>query len=363
MIWKNLCIATLSAFFITTFCVFLFRTAAYKVGLVDTPSQRKKHTGNIPLVGGAAMFLGFCFAYLMLYVPLESYRAFFAAAGLLMLVGVIDDWCNLDAKIRLATQFLAAMLAVIWGGASLHNFGNLFLFGNIHIGSWGIIVSILAFVTMVNAMNMLDGADGFAGIIAFIQLAFLAIIAFMNHSLIDAQFIVLLLACLLGFLLFNFPLPRSKKNPFHVFMGDAGSTFLGFTIAWYCVKLSQQHSASVAPINFLWIIALPLFDVVTSAVRRIKKGQSPFQADREHFHHILKAARFSPFQCAITAALITLTTSAIGLILNWFNTPDFFSLILFLCALAIYMTLIMKAWTIKKLLRFYKSKLRALADK
>lgn len=363
MIWKNISIATLSAFIITLLCIFLFRTAAYKVGLLDEPSSRKKHKGQIPLIGGAAMFIGFCFACLMLYVPLESYRGFFAGAGLLMLVGVIDDWCDLDAKIRLVTQFFAALIAVIWGGAKLHSLGNLFFFGNLYLGSWGTILSVIAFITMINAMNMLDGADGFAGSIAFIQLAFLAGIAYTSHSLIDAQFITLLLACLLAFLLFNFPLPsKFKKNVPHIFMGDAGSTFLGFAIAWYCIKLSQHSQATVEPISYLWLIALPLFDVITSAIRRIRKGQSPFKADREHFHHILKAAQFTPFQCVTLASVLGIITATIGLVLNWLRLPAFFSLLLFCCALITYMVLIMKAWSMKKHLRFYKAKLKNFSN-
>jgi len=140
-------------------------------------------------------------------------------------------------------------------------------------------------IGMLNAVNMVDGLDGLAA-----SLVFIAIIAWTGDDVRNVVIPELLGAAILAFLLFNLRL-RGRAL---VFMGDAGSLFLGFVLTWFLVALSQGEQRLLAPVTALWLFALPLTDTISMMVRRILLRRSPFLADREHFHHILLAAGFGP---------------------------------------------------------------------
>jgi UDP-GlcNAc:undecaprenyl-phosphate GlcNAc-1-phosphate transferase len=103
--------------------------------------------------------------------------------------------------------------------------------------------------------------------------------------------IATLVGCVLAFLFFNWPSARTRS--IRAFMGDAGSTMLGFSLAWLSVGLSQGEGRVISPIAVLWIFALPLFDFFSSMVRRVLDGRSPFHGDSEHLHHVLRRSGLS----------------------------------------------------------------------
>jgi UDP-GlcNAc:undecaprenyl-phosphate/decaprenyl-phosphate GlcNAc-1-phosphate transferase len=263
---------------------------AKRIGLVDHPNDRKHHRNSIPLVGGVAILIAIAISILFLNVSLLPYRSLFIGSGILVIVGVLDDMQDISPKVRLLMQFLAATSLLYPGNLVLHSLGDIFTTGdNIHINSFlAIIVTLLAVIGMINAMNMLDGQDGLLGGIALIQLGWLAVLSYFAHALESLSLLLITCGALLGFLFFNYRSPWLKQAV--VFMGDAGSTLMGFICAWFAIYLSQTVHTSpvVRPVVFLWVLALPLCDIIGAMIRRVLNKQSPIRPDRGHLHHVIE---------------------------------------------------------------------------
>lgn len=256
-----------------------------RIGLVDTPRGHKTHRGQVPLVGGIAMFCGFLFAILVPAIPLYELRPLFAGSALLVIVGAMDDLRSLDPPSRFAAQIAAALLMSLWGGVTLHDLGRLIGPEHTLLGLWAVPVTLISVVGVINALNMLDGLDGLAGGSASIAFAALALAAWDAGLPANALALSILCAAVLGFLAFNLRLAGRPQAL--VFMGNAGSMFLGFALAWFLVRLSQGEGAPIDPVTALWILALPLMDTVGIMLRRVLHGRSPLLADREHLHHLI----------------------------------------------------------------------------
>src|SRR3989344_8149200 len=280
-------ISPLIALTVTVICIQALKPLAIHIGLLDHPNVRKLHKGKIPLIGGIAMFLGFLFALLIQPVSLLGLRGLLAATFILIFMGIFDDFREISATVRLVIQLLVAFLIATWGETVLHSLGPLFFFKEIYLGYWSIPLTIVAITGVINATNMTDGMDGFAGGLAFNQFLLMLMLAIRAHKVFDEQLLLIMMSALLGFLYFNFRLPHRKKAV--IFMGDAGSMFLGLMLSWFAIRLSQGSHPAAPPITFLWIMALPLLDILAVMIRRVSKGQSPFQPDRYHLHHVLQS--------------------------------------------------------------------------
>jgi UDP-GlcNAc:undecaprenyl-phosphate GlcNAc-1-phosphate transferase len=167
--------------------------------------------------------------------------------------------------------------------------------------------------------------------VAFIALSFMAFLS-INSAILDL--VLLLMATIFGFLLCNIPSNINRKAK--CFMGDAGSTFLGFSIIWLGISLSQGESPSMSPVTGLWLVAIPIFDFTVSVLRRILSGKSPFAPDRNHLHYILLDAGRSPKKTLFLILMMTLITSTIGLIGQIFSVPDSTMFLLWLALGAVY---------------------------
>ncbi|MDX1513211.1 MAG: MraY family glycosyltransferase, partial [Gammaproteobacteria bacterium] len=154
----------LMGFALTLLLLGFLRPVATRIGLVDRPDSRKQHVGQVPLIGGLAMFCGFTLAALTMDQSLTAYRSFFAAAGILVVVGVLDDLRELTSAARFGAQIVAAGLMAWWGGVALHDLGGLRAQQELfELGRWTIPFTIFATVGVINALNMIDGLDGLAG--------------------------------------------------------------------------------------------------------------------------------------------------------------------------------------------------------
>ena len=322
---EHLSVSCVVTFLASILCVIFVKPLAIRVGLVDIPNIRKLHQGAIPLIGGIAILFGLGIGLLTLNISLVEYRTLIAGGGILVFLGVLDDFQELSPYGRLLAQIFAAFLITFFGHVYFRHLGNLLFFGPINLGKFGIPFSIIAIVALINAINMLDGLDGLAGSIVSIQFVFLGIFAFLLHKSHDFSFIVLIVSALLAFLLFNFPFTKRRKAK--VFMGDAGSMLLGLLLSWFVISLSQtHHQAAAAPVLFLWIIALPLLDLAAVVFIRLMKGKSPFHADREHLHHILQKAKLSDLTIVLFVAFLCVIFGLIGLIgyLHHWSEPILF---------------------------------------
>jgi UDP-GlcNAc:undecaprenyl-phosphate GlcNAc-1-phosphate transferase len=157
---------------------------------------------------------------------------------------------------------------------------------------------------------MFDGSDGVAGIQALIGLVFMGFACVMGGEMALIPLIVSMIGCLVGFLIFNWPSKRTKSV--RAFMGDAGSTMLGFLLAWLAIDLSQGSQHVFSPVVVLWIFALPIYDLFSSMLRRVMNGLSPFHGDSDHLHHVLRRYGLSSRKVAQTVLLGASITAAIG---------------------------------------------------
>jgi UDP-GlcNAc:undecaprenyl-phosphate/decaprenyl-phosphate GlcNAc-1-phosphate transferase len=283
---------------------------ARRVRLVDVPGGRKQHVGHVPLTGGIVIYL----ALLSIALAAGAFDSapdllFLTLAGIVVIAGMADDFWSLPAWTKLAWQFAIAGLAVGCGGPALGDAAAL-------IGmfpAWalpavtGPILSVLLYVALMNAVNLLDGADGVAAGTAAATLAGILIIA-LESGVAEPRLAPIALGAVLGFLYFNMPLARQCRA--QVFLGDAGSMLIGFALAWFALDL--HDAARVPPAAFVWLLGLPVLDMVRVALGRLRRGVSPFAAGREHLHHLLLAAGMTPLATALTMSGVALGFAAIA---------------------------------------------------
>lgn len=316
-----------------------FRKPAVRYGLVDIPRGRKQHEGHIPLIGGLAIFFGYGLGVLAADQSFSDYRSMFVGMCLLLVFGLLDDLKEISAKRKLILQLFVATMLVFWGGYKLTDLGNIFGFGEIGLGLAAIPFTVVCIVGFINAINMLDGVDGLAGGVTLTAILILVLVATLAGTTETVQ-MELLAAAIAGFLVVNFPIRRGRNAA--VFLGDSGSMMLGFAVAAFAIEVALK--GDVPPIVIASILVMPVFDAVILMVRRIMKGLSPFEPDREHLHHILERAGFekktSVYILIVWAVLPALI--AIGLWQNGF--PEWaVTLVLFLF-LAVHVYVVFHAW-------------------
>lgn len=306
-----LILACLGAFAVTLLTCLVFAPVARHYGLVDVPDSRKLHVGSVPLIGGIAVFVGLCFGMLITDAAYPLQRGVIAGAVLVLLVGVVDDYFEISARLRMAAQGLAVLLAAAVGGALLRDLGALVDGAHvIHLGLLSWPFTVFAVVGIINAYNMTDGVDGLSGSLALVTLAAIVFwLAGTGHSLIASA--VILCAALAGFLALNAPLPGRRQAS--VFLGDAGSTLLGFLIACWLVQLAQGSERLLPPVLALYLVALPLMDAVFLMGYRALSGRSPMSADREHLHHVLQRRGWSKGALVIGMAGLHAVLIGVGL--------------------------------------------------
>jgi UDP-GlcNAc:undecaprenyl-phosphate/decaprenyl-phosphate GlcNAc-1-phosphate transferase len=276
--------------FISTIIVKFF---CLKYKIVDNPDgYRKVHTKPVPLCGGFAVFLGFIFPVLLLYLFYTSHSlfgefdkketqvfTFFLGACITMFMGAADDIWHLRPKYKLLFQFIAATFAY-FGGLKVTSVTIPFLGGSVELLWMSYPVTIFWFLGCINAINLLDGLDGLAsGIGLFAALTLFVVSILFNHQL--PMFLsACLVGAILGFLIFNF-------NPASIFLGDTGSMLIGYLIAGLGVLSSYKSETAVALMIPFIALGVPIFDTLLAILRRWSKRLPVSAADKKHIHHIL----------------------------------------------------------------------------
>ena len=247
---------------------------------LDLPDERKVHLIPIPRIGGLAMALG-AFVPLCYWLRAEPFvLAYLAGGGLLVLFGGVDDFRDLPPRVKFAGQIAAALIAVLLGGVRIESLGALAP-ENFLIPLWlGIPLTVFVIVGVTNAINLSDGLDGLAGGISLLIFAGIGYLAYLDGNGPIGLISLALLGSLFGFLRFN-------THPASVFMGDAGSQFLGFSAITLSLELTQGHPTALSPVLPLLLLGFPILDTLTVMFTRISQGRSPFSADKNHFHHNL----------------------------------------------------------------------------
>lgn len=259
---------------------------AEKVGAIDVPKdERRVHNHPIPRMGGLAIFIGFVLSLLIFVDVSTPVLGILLGALIIVVMGAIDDIVNLNAWIKLAGQIVAAVVAIRCGivfdaisNPNPFSEQTTFVLANY----LPIPLTLLWIVGCTNAVNLIDGLDGLAvGVSTISSLTMLVVAMFVAEPSVAVILAALTGACL-GFIPYNF-------NPAKIFMGDVGSQLLGFVLSTASILGMFKLHAMITFLVPLLALAVPLADTTFAFFRRIIHGQSPFHADKGHFHHRLLA--------------------------------------------------------------------------
>ncbi|WP_462170293.1 UDP-N-acetylglucosamine--undecaprenyl-phosphate N-acetylglucosaminephosphotransferase [Pseudoalteromonas xiamenensis] len=345
-------IIAIFAFISSYLAILAIKPVAVRAGLVDLPNQRKKHVGAIPLIGGVSIFIA-VFSTALVFFPLEkALLTYLVCAGAIVLLGVIDDYRELGVRVRLFVQTIIA-LVMIWGAENtISELGNLFALGNVSLGYFGVVFTVVAVVAAINAFNMIDGIDGLAGSMSLVTFTSIFILMVFNGDTQWSLLALVIMSTMLPYLAFNLGL-RGHQNK-KIFMGDAGSMFVGLSVIWLLMHATQAPNNKVFnPVTALWIIAVPLMDMVAIIIRRIRKGQSPFKPDRDHLHHVFMRIGFSSRRALVSIVMFSIFLAGIGIVGDILGVSEWIMLAGFIFIFMGYLYCLIHAWKVARFLRKY----------
>ena len=318
-------VAALLVSFVSTPVV---KALAQKMGAVDVPKDaRRMHDHPIPRMGGLAIFFGFMLSVLVFLPLTEQLRGMLLGASLIVVLGILDDIYALSAKLKFVVQIVAALIAVSQGNV-ITVLSNPNIFSDDPFWDLGILsvpVTVLWIVGITNAVNLIDGLDGLACGVSTISSMTMLVIALVVAEADVAIIMAALAGACIGFLPYNL-------NPAKIFMGDTGSTFLGFILAVVSIQgLFKFYTFISFAVPFL-MLGLPIFDTCFAIIRRLAKGQSPMAPDRGHIHHRLIDMGFSQKQAV---AMLYVISAILGLSAVVLTTSGVLRAMFFLAALAV----------------------------
>ncbi|PMO59990.1 undecaprenyl-phosphate alpha-N-acetylglucosaminyl 1-phosphate transferase [Vibrio breoganii] len=346
----SLYIELIFTFFFSLTALFFMRKFALNVGLVDKPNARKLHVGAVPLVGGLSIcisILYFLFNHPDIIIHTELYAA---SILVLVVVGALDDKFDINFKLRFLVQGALSVAMMVLGKIELSTAGNIFGTGTILLGWAGYIITILAVVGAINAFNMVDGIDGLLGALSSVTFGGLGFLMYYYEQYDLAYLCLILIVIITPYILLNLGAFGRKRR---VFMGDAGSMLIGFTVIWLLLLSSQENRPLMRPVTALWLIGIPLMDMAAIMIRRIRRGDSPFKPDREHLHHIFQRIGLSSLQTLLTITSISAIFAIIGIVGEIYSIPEYLMFYGFIAIFSIYTTSLLKIWVITKSIRRY----------
>jgi len=297
------------AYFVTPFC----RLIALKLNILDKPDWRKIHDRPTPLLGGLAVYLAFSAAILLNDVYYPGMKVLLFGGSLIFVMGLIDDIKPLPAIMKFVFQILITLMVILLGDIQLTFFYH---------ASWAPLVNIpvtlLWIVGLTNAMNFFDGIDGLAASLSAISALFLGIIAFLTNQASLGWFAVALIGACIGFMPHNLRFGKSAS----LFLGDAGSTFLGFTLAGLAVLGKWSNTSHFVSLSApLLIFGILIFDMIYVNLSRIKNRQASnlFQlltcANKDHLHHRLIFMGFARKEVVFIISTISVCLGVSALII------------------------------------------------
>jgi len=330
--------------------------AGYRLGLRDNPDTRKLHTGTVPLTGGIAIFLTILFGTWALAIPPLSFPML-VIAGLVFAVGVFDDWRHINPWLRLGVHYGAGLLLAAYGGIAIVDVGNLLALGNIPLLLLGVPLTALSVAGLTNAYNMIDGIDGLAAATGALPLLVLYCLALQaGHPMADT--LLLTLVPLGVFLLFN--LGRNARLMPKIFLGDAGSVTLGFFVTASLVYFSQGDNALIHPVTALWLVTVPLMDMLATMLNRARQGRRLMTADRFHLHHKLMEHGLDAHRTLALLVAYGLACALLGLALQ--QMPEYISLLCYCLLFCGHCLFMLRDGLLGELLRRLRRVLRSLSD-
>lgn len=267
---------------------------AKKFGFVDRPGKRKKHTEPTPILGGVAIFVSVVLVSTVSSVQgISGILVFWFS--LVLLLGVLDDYFDVSYRIRLFCQACIVVGIFFTTGLVVAEVGSIAGGEAVRfVGYASVFFTIVGVLGAINSVNMMDGVDGLLGALSLVSIATILLYSLSvppeAHSITPVG-ISVVIGSLLAFLFFNSRFFGLNKAL--VFMGDSGSTTIGFLITYLLIDYTQGDGAVFSPVMAGWIIGVPLLDASGVIVCRLLRRKSPFSPDRSHFHHMLLDAGYS----------------------------------------------------------------------
>ena len=302
---------------------------AHKVGAIDVPKDaRRMHKKPIPRLGGLAIYGGFLCSILIFGQLDETMLCVLLGAAIIVALGIFDDVLALGAKLKFVVQIVAAAIPVCIGDLQIGLFTNLNPLSDtpfVHLGILAVPVTIIWIVGITNAVNLIDGLDGLAvGVSSIAAITMLAVALLTGNMPIAITMAALAGACI-GFMPYN-------PNPAKIFMGDTGSTFLGYMLATVSIMgLFKFYAVISFAVPFL-ILGLPIFDTANAIIRRVAAGRSPMSPDRGHVHHKLIDMGFNQKQAVAILYAISATLGLTAVVLT--SSGEVKAIVLLLAVLA-----------------------------
>lgn len=293
-------IAAATALLVTPAVILL----AKKTGALDAPDARKVHTRPIPRIGGLGIYLAFMASMVTLLqtvpVDMEVQREIYGlmtGGTLIAALGLLDDYVNLPAKVKLLGQIIAACVLVFGFDVRIDFITD--PFGDyLYLEFLAIPATLFWIVGLTNTVNLIDGLDGLAAGVSTIAATTIFLVALQQSFALVAVLTAALAGAAFGFLYYNF-------NPARIFMGDSGSMFLGFMLAGISIIGAVKSAATIALIVPILALGLPIMDTTFAIVRRYRGGVPIFKPDKGHLHHRLLDLGFTQRQAVLLMYVIS----------------------------------------------------------
>ncbi len=307
--------------------IFFFSAIANNIGLIDKPTKRKIHLGHIPLIGGLSIYSSLLIFFLVVETNID-HKIIFLTSFIVFFVGLYDDRFNLGIITRFFFQIIACLI-IVGFGIRIFDLGD-YLGTIIYLGGFGILLSFVTMIGYINAINFSDGLDGLAS--GYILNCLVSIIFFsiMSNSYQNLEPLFFLILVLVIFLFSNFGLFLPKS-----FLGDSGSTSLGFLISSYLIYFTLPDNRHFHPILALWAAPFPTFDFITVFIKRILLKINPFQPDRRHLHYLLINSKMSNNLISLVLVTASIMSSLFGF-MTFYYLGSIHSFIFFIFCLFIY---------------------------
>ncbi|KAB0670438.1 peptidylprolyl isomerase [Oryzomonas sagensis] len=275
---------------------------------LDAPGGRRLHSKTTPRWGGVAFFVG-VLPFLFMENDTGALTPYIVASFLLVGMGAIDDLASLGWKTKFAGMTAAATIVIFCGDLTIHHVGTYGPLGLVALGWLSTPFTYLSVIGITNAINLLDGLNGLAGGVSLLGFLFMGITALLTGNMPVAVVCFAFAGALGAFLLYNFPNAR-------IFMGDSGSLFLGFSLSFTAVLLTQDAKSPVDCLFPVLVLLIPIFDTLRVLFVRLMNGRNPFQADTLHLHYLMVRKNISPVNVTLLFWTLTALFGGIALFLT-----------------------------------------------
>lgn len=318
--------------------LFIFFYLSKKFKIIDLPNDRKIHQVPVPLIGGLIIF--FSFFTLLIYQGFQdlnlNLRYVLYGSLIILIIGFIDDFKSLNPKIRMICQFFVVSI-VVYLGLFIRDIGDFILFLPLDFKLIGVFLTIFSVLCLINAVNFIDGSDGLSISLIIIMLLNIYINILNSADEIEKFIIEILLFFSIIFLFFNLGILKKFK----IFLGDAGSTSFGFIIAFLLVYFTLPEKRYFEPVLAIWIVTLPMFDLLSVILKRLSKKIKIYYPDKNHIHHIFLQKGFSQLQTLIIISFLSIFLNLFGHFI-YYNFGNEISILSFIFTFIIYFFILKK---------------------